>query len=359
MTAMETVPDVQASMRLAQTRGEWDAMLACATRLCVLAPRAAVGYASVARALLELGRLDEAEDAAEQAMQRFESNPDPYVTYARVSMARTQWEEAVRRWDAMEARFPAHPLAARARAQCVEKQRFLAGDTEPAEPATPPDEATAAQADFLMKFESLGPNCEFGFLQKGFGAEPLGLLRWAGTSPEALIEALTYRFDGVGKPEQTRLTVKNSLYFAVDLRFGLRVHTGIREGEVPPETVLEKQCKRMRFLKDRLLDDLGAQRKVFTYAPYRIGDGELAEILRGLAAYGPNTLLCVRLADADHKAGSWVAAGRLVTGYSAREGWLWEGGRQRWIIDREQWLSFLHAAWRVHGGEAPFPSPGG
>ncbi len=354
MTAEDTI----VAMRQAQQQRDWAEMLACATRLSAFAPRAAAGYAGVARALLELGRLDEAEEAAESAMQRFECSPDPYVTYARVSMARTQWEEAVRRWDAMEARFPAHPLAARARGQCLEKLRFLGGDTDLADPPSPTDEATAAQADFLMKFESLGPNCEFGFLQKSFGAEPLGLLRWAGTSPEALIDGLAHRFGGVGDPAQTRLTVKNRLYFAVDQRFGLRVHTGIREGELSPETVLDKQCKRMRFLRDRLLDDLGGHDKVFVYAPYRIGDGELAAIVQRLAAYGPNTLLCVRLADADHAAGSWVASGRLVTGYSAREGWKWEDGRQRWIIDREQWLRFLHAAWRVHGGVSPFPSPG-
>jgi hypothetical protein len=351
--------EVQAGMRLAQARGDWEAMLGCATRLCDLAPRAAVGFAGVARALLELGRLDEAEQAAAHAMQRFEASPDPYATYARVSMARTQWEEAERRWAAMEARFPAHPLAARARRQCLEKLRFLGGDAGLTEPVQPNDGATAAQADFLMNFESLGPNCEFGFLQKGFGAEPLGLLRWAGTAPEALIEALKHRFDGVGDAAQTQLTVKNRLYFATDLRFGLRIHTGIREGEVPAARVLEKQCARMRFLRDRLLDDLSTQQKVFVHAPYRIGEATLDEIMRRLGDYGPNTLLCVRLADADHAPGSMSISGRLVTGYSACEGWVWENGRQRWTIDREQWLAFLHAAWRVHAGQAPFPSPGG
>jgi len=353
-----TGEDAAAGMRVAQQKRDWDGMLACAMRLCALTPRAASGFAGVARALLELGRLDEAEGAAQSAMQTFEANPDPYVTYARVSMARTQWEEAVRRWDALEARFPCHPLAARAKRQCLEKLRFLADEPELAEPPGQGAEASPGQADFLMNFESLGPNCEFGFLQKHFGAEPLGLLRWAGTSPDALIEALKNRFDGVGDLAQTRLTVKNSLYFAVDQRYRLRVHTGIREGELPAATVLDKQCKRMRFLKERLLADLDSQAKVFVYAPYRIGDQDVAEIFRLLAQYGPNTLLCLRLAGDDHSPGSLVTSGRLVTGYSAREGWTWEGGRQRWIIDRAQWLVFLDAAWRVHAKQAPFPSPG-
>ena len=39
----------------------------------------------------------------------------------------------------------------------------------------------------LNSFESLGDNCEFGFVQRKFGTEPAGLLRWAIASPAALV----------------------------------------------------------------------------------------------------------------------------------------------------------------------------
>ena len=74
------------------------------------------------------------------------------------------------------------------------------------------------------------------------------------------------------------MTTKNRLYFAVDERFGLRIHTGIREGEMPPQTVLEKQCRRMAFLRDRLLADLASQDKIFVFAPYDIEDDALERI---------------------------------------------------------------------------------
>jgi hypothetical protein len=38
---------------------------------------------------------------------------------------------------------------------------------------------------FFPGFENLGGNCEFGLVQRHFGAEPLSLLRWTATPPEA------------------------------------------------------------------------------------------------------------------------------------------------------------------------------
>ncbi len=353
-------------MRLAQHGSDWPTMERHARTLMSLAPDEPHGSAGLARALLAQGMLDEAEGAASAAMQRFPAFSDPYVTHARVAMARMAWEEAVRRWEAIEAAFPGHPTATRMKRQCAEKVQFLGADEALSSlAAAPPRPAPAtggdwqlergdpaALADFLMRFESLGPNCEFGFLQKGFGAEPLGLLRWAGTSTNALIQALRHRFEGVGDPAQTTLTTKNRLYFANDERFGLRIHTGIREGEMPPETVLDKQCRRMAFLRDRLLADLASQDKIFVFAPYDIEDEALARISALMSQYGPNSLLCIKLADAAHDSGAVAhPSDRLTVGYAARKGWVWEHGHQRWIIDRDQWLSFLEAAWRHRARE--------
>jgi tetratricopeptide (TPR) repeat protein len=348
-------------MRLAQNGNDWQDMERHARSLMTLSPDEPHGYAGLARALLVQERLDEAEGAASAAMQRFPTFSDPYVTHARVAMARMDWENAVRRWGAIEAAFPDHPTAARLKRQCLEKLQFLGADealsTIAAATPLPTPAASgewqlkrddpAALSGFLMRFESLGPNCEFGFLQKGFGAEPLGLLRWAGTSTNALIQALKNRFAGVGDPAQTTLTTKNRLYFAVDERFGLRIHTGIREGEMPPQTVLEKQCRRMAFLRDRLLADLASQDKIFVFAPYDIEDDALERISALMSHYGPNSLLCIKLADAAHPAGAIEHPSDCITvGYAARKGWVWEDGHQRWIIDQDQWLSFLEAAWR-------------
>jgi tetratricopeptide (TPR) repeat protein len=337
-------------LKLAEQRADWPGALQAAASLSALMPQDPRGQAGTARAMLAQGRLIEAEQAAEAAMTLSATFADPYVTHARVAMARRDWPEALRRWSALEAAFPKHPTAARLRAQIQAKLHFLADEDQPADSYSPASaEPPAATAEFLMRFESLGPNCEFGFLQQAFGAEPLGLLRWAGTRPSCLIDALKHRFEGMGDPQQTRLMFKKGpLYFTEDLRYGIIVHTGISRDEAAADVVYRKQCRRLAFLRDRLLADLESHHKVFVHAPYRIEDPDLAEIMRLLGGYGPNTLLCVRLADAGHPPGTIDIAGRLVTGYSACEGWVWEDGRQRWTIDHAQWLSFLHAAWHAH-----------
>ncbi len=57
-----------------------------------------------------------------------------------------------------------------------------------------------SDAELLCHFESLGRNCEFGFVQRLSGAEPMGLLRFAGMSFDALVQALNTRFAGIAEP---------------------------------------------------------------------------------------------------------------------------------------------------------------
>ena len=54
--------------------------------------------------------------------------------------------------------------------------------------------------DLMMGFESLGDDCEFGFAQRGSGAEPLSLLRFGGIRLHRLHEALETRFAGIDDP---------------------------------------------------------------------------------------------------------------------------------------------------------------
>ncbi len=69
----------------------------------------------------------------------------------------------------------------------------------------------AALQDLMLRFAALGDNCEFGLVQRQAGAEPLGLLRFAGFHIPAerrlgrLIEALDREFEGVGRPETVRV----------------------------------------------------------------------------------------------------------------------------------------------------------
>jgi hypothetical protein len=51
--------------------------------------------------------------------------------------------------------------------------------------------------------ESLDDSCEFGMVQRRFGAEPLALPRWTDTPPDLLAAAFRARLKGVDEPQFT------------------------------------------------------------------------------------------------------------------------------------------------------------
>jgi hypothetical protein len=119
-----------------------------------------------------------------------------------------------------------------------------------AEAAPKPDAGSTDQQ--VTQFESLGGRglgCEFGIFQRGCGAEPLGLLRWADMTHERLLFALDSRFEGVGSPEQTELFVSaigggRGEYCARDRRGVMFMRTFIHEDEVPFDKMHVSACRR-------------------------------------------------------------------------------------------------------------------
>jgi hypothetical protein len=160
--------------------------------------------------------------------------------------------------------------------------------------ALPADDS--AERAFWMGFEGLGDNCEFGIVQRTFGAETLGLLRWATMEPNRLISMLENGFDGVGDLDNTHVWVNpRGEYNAADRRY-FSMHTFILSHATPMEKVLPQMARRLRFLKDKLIGDLQAAEKIFVY---KRSDGLLdattaAAIFRAMRGYGPIRLLCVR-----------------------------------------------------------------
>jgi tetratricopeptide (TPR) repeat protein len=319
--------------------------------------------AGASRALLGQGSIDQCEAMAQSCVARFPSHSDAYVTLARAAMARLDWTEAARRWSEVEARFPLHPAAPATRRHCEDRARLIAGDmplhaVSRAEAPPAPDvsvdwtldRSDAAQVrGFLLQFESLGRNCEFGLVQRSFGAEPLGLLRWANTGASTLIAALTARFEGVGTPEQTELMRLRGEYGAEDKRYKFGIHLGIKEAEAEPERVFKTQCRRIGFLRDKLLGELDNQEKIFVYSSFALADDRLAAIIDCLDRYGPNRLLCVRgFTDSQPPGSMEILSDRVVVGYTAQEA-LERGTDGGWKIPIDHWLNFCEAAWRLKG----------
>jgi hypothetical protein len=196
-------------------------------------------------------------------------------------------------------------------------------------PAKPVDEETAAtDADarglrsLMMRFESLGENCEFGLVQRRCGAEPLGLFRFASTPLRNLMAALKARLDGLTDADNfdVELSENGREYMVADRRFGFRYHAWVMAGEMTPEQIRHREARRLPLLVRKLIEDLEHGEKIFVYHGMERVTLEqataLAAILRG---FGPGSLLWIELANDDHPAGSvsWAAPG-LLKGYMDR-----------------------------------------
>jgi hypothetical protein len=184
-----------------------------------------------------------------------------------------------------------------------------------------------AACDLMMNFESLGGSghgCEFGILQRGFGAEPLGLLRWADLAPHLLAEALEQEFEGVGLVENTILFVPpgdRPEYWTRDSRYWMAMRTFVAADATSEEQMREQVCRRLQFLRDKLIGDLRASAKIFVFKVIErnLTDQEIGRLHAAMRRYGDNTLLYVRYQDEEHPNGIVeVAADGLMIGYIDR-----------------------------------------
>jgi hypothetical protein len=296
----------------------------------------------VAVALTHLGELDAAERELEASRDAFPDDVAIAIEHAAVPAMRGDWTESLRRWEALRRVFPDHPAVRDRADDALMARQTVAAVEYGADPlGTPPVATTDAlslaelarylserpddphlQQELLTRLESLGDNCEFGLVQRHFGAEPLGLFRWAGISPDYLALALSSRLEGFGELQNTQIELFNgSEYFLKDKRGWFEMHTFIREGQVPYQRMFEQQLRRLQFLSRKLIEDLTEARKIFLYKRRdgEVSDADIAAIHAAIRGYGAVTLLIVRLADAEHPDGSVVVrSDGLLLGYLAR-----------------------------------------
>ena len=161
-----------------------------------------------------------------------------------------------------------------------------------------PRRSTTADAALLDRFESLGADCEFGFVQRHFGIEPISLLRWVGTDLGRLVRGLRDRFEGMGDPDWTRLE-----WDAAASEYKLRdpsyfdTHSMIF-APLPPDTLERARlasCARLQLLRRKLLHDIEAGRRIFVFKSALISDDDapIRALSAALHAIGPAPLLYV------------------------------------------------------------------
>ena len=196
----------------------------------------------------------------------------------------------------------------------------------------------------MLRFESLGDNCEFGLVQRKAGAEPLGLLRFSSAPPDILLAALRSRFDGMGEDLHVRPGPSGRDYMVEDRRTRFVYHAWVSVGSMGPEEIVRRETRRVPFLVRKLIEDLTLGEKLFVYHSPRCDAAMAAALAEAVRSYGPGTLLRVSPADPANPPGSvrWDGPG-LMRGYVDR----FAPGENAYDFSFDCWMTLCREARRL------------
>ncbi len=186
--------------------------------------------------------------------------------------------------------------------------------------AAPPGRDGPAMHALVLDFESLGPGCALGLVQRHHGAEPLGLFRFARTPLDGLVAAL----DGdvraaLAGPASLVLDPDTRAFSLVDAAHGFEWHTGLHEGQADPGALERQWRARLPWLAERFHEVLegGAKILVLCDEAAPSDPAQVGRLLGLLRRRGPVTLLWVGAAGDGHAAGEAEWAGdALLRGWT-------------------------------------------
>ena len=161
-------------------------------------------------------------------------------------------------------------------------------------PRAPEPDAARAK-EIAEMFQSRGQSCDLGNFQRHYGAEPYGLLRFAGIHPAELTQGLRTRFAGIGDADKLsffnhddsrELQGKHAIY-------GLNYHTFKYVDETDVAALVVSESRRLAYLARLFFEQLENDEKIFLRAEHFETPEEALALHSLLRAYHPRARLLV------------------------------------------------------------------
>jgi tetratricopeptide (TPR) repeat protein len=215
----------------------------------------------------------------------------------------------------------------------------------------PAGEAAASRREMLLGFQGLGHSCEFGMVQRAFGAEPLGLFRWVGIRGTELIASIRAglpEFETAVDARLTREHVRAEYYLELPATHFL-MHTHVSQSEEPVR-LLTTLRRRLRRLREKFIEDMQAGEHIFVRRAQVAGMSrtEMIELHDALKTHGKARLLCVCAEPGPRVGKVERIRDGLAVGYLDRF-FDNEGVDQ---VSLETWVSLCHQSIAIFNAEA-------
>ena len=328
---------------VATTRRDFEAAANRLTQFKQWFPMVPDGYIRLAKVMAQQLRIEEAEAVCAQAMERFPASPDIYEARAWTAQLYGDDKTAVLRWRDGQHAFPDDLRFQKGAYEAELRLMERSGDVSGPDDGSGPDKDDVAGSlqslsefeapppeQMMMLFQNLGApsnGCEFGSVQRHYGAEPLGLLRWISAKPAALARLLNDDFEGLWDEEQTEVVPGQAVvtragdreYTLFFHRYDMHMHTWIYMSEMKQEEFVTKFRRRLRLLSRKIDEDLKSGATIFVYKEDldQLSNNDVGVIIDALRRFNKdNVLLFVKNGTPEHPDGSVeMVSPNLINGY--------------------------------------------
>jgi hypothetical protein len=152
--------------------------------------------------------------------------------------------------------------------------------------------------DLFTRCESLGDSCEFGFVQRRFGVDQLGLFRFTGSSdPFRIADAIRADFAGFAEDGDLEAGEVLGEWLVKSRAFDFVLHTGRFPYAISEADIQRKESVKLRYLARKFLEDLQDAEKTFIRRVEGGDERGMRELFTALRERGPNRMVWVTRAD--------------------------------------------------------------